>query len=56
MTGFVDGEGCFTIKIRNNQKFSTGWAVEYVFSIGLHAKDKALLERIQKYDPPNSSA
>ena len=48
LTGFIDGECCFHISIyKNNNK--VGWAVKIEFEIGLHVKDKALLEVIQKY-------
>lgn len=47
ISGFVDGEGSFHIKINKNNKNKTGWSVQACFSIGLHQKDRALLELIQ---------
>jgi hypothetical protein len=47
LTGFVDGEGCFSIKIQQNAKLKTKWRIRPVFSITLHVKDLALLESIK---------
>nr|YP_010561529.1 hypothetical protein OSR58_mgp01 [Ganoderma flexipes]UYX56900.1 hypothetical protein [Ganoderma flexipes] len=47
ITGFVDAEGCFSIKIQQNAKLKTKWRVRPVFSITLHVKDLALLESIK---------
>ncbi len=47
LTGFVDAEGCFSIKIQPNAKLKTKWRVRPVFSITLHIKDLALLELIK---------
>ena len=49
LTGFVDGEGCFSIDIIRDKRLKTGWQAKLRFSIGLHKKDKALLENIQDY-------
>ena len=48
ITGFVDGEGCFSISIYQDSKMSTGWHVKPVFKISLHNKDKKILEAIQR--------
>jgi hypothetical protein len=48
LTGFVDAEGCFSIKIQQNAKLKTKWRVRPVFSITLHVKELALLESIKK--------
>jgi len=48
LTGFIDGEGCFNISILKNNELSTGWQIIPTFQISLHAKDKELLELIQK--------
>jgi len=48
LTGFIDGEGCFSISIYKNTN-KVGWAVKMEFEIGLHVKDHALLEEIQNY-------
>lgn len=49
ITGFVDAEGSFILKIRKSPKYKAGWKVEPVFSIGLHKKDLRILEQIQIY-------
>ena len=51
ITGFVDAEGCFSIRVRkSNSKTSLiGWHVEYVFSIHLHSRDLPLLKEIQAF-------
>ena len=48
LTGFIDGEGCFNISILKNNELLTGWQIIPAFQISLHAKDKELLEWIQK--------
>lgn len=49
ITGFIDAEGCFSIRIRKTTKTRVGWYAEAVFSIGLHGRDLALLQEIQTY-------
>jgi hypothetical protein len=39
----------FQIKILKNKAYKIGWEVRLVFSIGLHVRDKALLESIKKF-------
>ena len=48
VTGFVDGEGCFTCSITENQEIKTGWRVKSGFELTLHARDRPLLEKIKK--------
>lgn len=48
ITGFVDGEGCFTISIFKDARRLTGWQVKPIFSISLHNRDIKLLEAIQR--------
>ena len=48
ITGFVDGEGCFSISIFKDSRRITGWQVKPIFSISLHNKDIKLLEAIQR--------
>lgn len=48
ITGFADGEGCFSISIYKDSRMLTGWQVKPVFKISLHKRDRALLESIQK--------
>ena len=48
LTGFVDGEGCFSLSIFKEDRSLTGWQVKPIFSISLHNKDIKLLEAIQR--------
>jgi hypothetical protein len=49
ITGFTDGEGCFSISIRRNKTCKLDWEIKLSFSFSLHKKDKALLENVQSY-------
>ena len=49
VTGFTDGEGCFSISIIRCKERKVGWRILPRFHIGLHQKDKALLEQIQNF-------
>jgi len=49
LTGFSDAEGCFMVSIYKSPKSRVGWRVQPVFQIGLHPKDKELLNIIQTY-------
>lgn len=48
ITGFVDGEGCFTTSIFKDSRMLTGWQIKPIFKIYLHNRDKKLLEAIQR--------
>lgn len=47
VTGFVDGEGCFSVTLVKDKSYKLGWQVKPKFSIGLHKKDRGLLENIR---------
>lgn len=49
VTGFSDAEGSFIVQILRNKNLKVGWTVKTKFSIGLHEKDLAILERIKSY-------
>ena len=49
ITGFVDGEGYFHIKICKGNRMKLGLNVHGVFGIVVHKKDQAILELIQQY-------
>lgn len=52
ITGFADGESCFLggfAPIIKDKRNNTGWNIQAFFQIGLHCKDKALLEQIRAY-------
>ncbi|KAG0632533.1 LAGLIDADG endonuclease [Tuber brumale] len=47
ITGFSDAECCFFIQISKNKNCQIGYRIQLSFQIGLHSKDKALLEKIK---------
>ena len=49
ITGFTDGEGCFSISVIKDNRYKEGWLVCPFFEIGLHQKDLALLEQIESF-------
>ena len=49
ITGLVDGEGSFMVRIRRNSKYRTGWTVVAIFSIAFDKKDLPLLEGIKAH-------
>lgn len=49
ISGFVDGEGCFTIKISKNEQYRVGWFIQPCFLIQLHFRDKYLLLQIKSF-------
>lgn len=49
VTGFCDGESCFSLAFFTNKARKFGFRTRVVFSIGLHIRDKVLLEQIQSF-------
>lgn len=49
VSGLTDGDGSFIISVFNNKDYKIGWCVKAIFKIGLHEKDKVLLEQIKDY-------
>jgi hypothetical protein len=49
VTGFCDGESCFSIEISKSKAYKTGWKVALTFSIGLHSKELNLINKIQSF-------
>lgn len=47
ITGFTDGEGSFSLSVRDIDKYTKKGKVLYVFSIILHKKDEGILRSIQ---------
>ena len=47
VAGFIDAEGSFVLSFSEDPNSKTKWRVRLQFSIGLHKKDKVLLEAIQ---------
>jgi hypothetical protein len=48
ITGFIDGEGCFSISMFKDSRMFKGWQVKPIFSINLHNKDIKILEAVQR--------
>jgi len=49
ISGFSDGEACFSITIVKNKEYKSGWKIKVKFSISLHKKDWVVLEKIKSY-------
>ena len=49
MTGFVDGEGCFSISFTKREKLKSGIEVRPSFSIGQNRRSLPVLERAKLY-------
>jgi hypothetical protein len=49
ITGFVDAEGCWLIKIEKYPQYTSGYRVQLRFSITLHKKDLKLLNSIKTF-------
>lgn len=49
LTGFTDGEGSFVLSITKSDNVKSGWVIKPRFSIGLHKKDRFILEAIKNY-------
>lgn len=47
VTGFIDGEGSFSVSISKNKDLKVGWRVKLIFQIELHKKDIVLLKNIK---------
>jgi len=48
ITGFTDGEGCFSLSLHQEKRMFTGWQIKPIFSIALHNRDINILEAIQR--------
>lgn len=49
VTGFVDGEGCFSVSFTQRAKLKTGIEVRPSFAIGQNKRSLPVLERIHAY-------
>lgn len=49
VSGFIDGEGSFSVTFIKDKSYKSGWQIKTTFSIGLHKKDLALLEKFKNY-------
>lgn len=49
ITGFIDAEGCFTVKFYRKDSCKTGWSIQPYFLINLHTRDINLLLQIKSF-------
>ena len=49
ITGFASGEGCFLLSISKSNKNKIGYAIQLIFKLTQHKRDKELLELIAKF-------
>lgn len=49
LAGFVEGEGCFFIRVYKSVKSKHGSAVQLAFILTQHSRDKELLKKIAQY-------
>lgn len=49
ITGLVDAEGCFYVRIAESKKYKTGWWIQPCFQIGFHVRDLYLLLQIKSF-------
>ena len=48
-SGFIDGEGSFSIIVDKNKSSKLGWRVQLKFQLGLHIKDLNILYLLQQH-------
>ena len=48
-TGFVDGDGCFTVLVLKRARYKTGWNIIPVFTIYLNSRDAVLLKKYNNF-------
>lgn len=49
VTGLIDGEGCFYVRLAKSKNHKIGWWVQACFQLGLHIRDKDLLSQIKSF-------
>ncbi len=49
LLGFVDGEGCFCISIKNQKSAKMHWVLDPVFHITQHERSKEILYNFKKF-------
>jgi hypothetical protein len=64
LLGFIDGESCFCIALKNQKSAKVRWVLDPIFHVTQHSKDKDILYQIQrmlecgtiikKYGQPNT--
>ena len=46
--GFVEGEGCFSVSIKQNSQMKFGWVIDPMFSLYQHKNNVSILKLFQK--------
>jgi LAGLIDADG endonuclease len=49
VTGLIDAEGCFYVRLTKSKNHKTGWWIQACFQLGFHIKDKDLLLQIKSF-------
>lgn len=49
VTGLIDAEGCFYVRLAKSKNHKIGWWVQACFQLGFHIKDKDLLLQIKSF-------
>ncbi len=49
ISGYVDGEGCFTVSFSRREKMNMGWEVKPSFSVSQNEERAQVLKLIQEY-------
>ena len=48
LTGFIDGEGCFCIALKNQKTAKVRWVLDPIFHVTQHSNHKEILYDLQK--------
>ena len=49
ITGLIDAEGCFYVRLVKSKNHKTGWWIQACFQLGFHIRDKYLLLKIKYF-------
>lgn len=49
VTGLIDAEGCFYVRLARSKNHKIGWWVQACFQLGFHIRDKDLLLQIKSF-------
>ena len=49
ITGYVDGEGCFTVTFNRRSKMKIGWELRPSFSVSQNEDRREVIDLIQTY-------
>lgn len=60
LIGFIEGESCFSVRVRERENYKTGYQISLVFTLVQHSRDLSLMNSIKNhlncgamYDKPN---